>query len=564
MKKLIVPLLIAVCAGCVFARGGQAAGEARPSGEERRFDYTGDIATANFKSPNFTAPTVSDVALKAESANGVTGIVLTKSDSAANTGDLYLNAYRSGEELAISGAEIAAAVSVYNGAETPITVTKGKFSFVPQVLATANTKDEIIRVTMADGKVYNIHTVHEKLPLFEITANNNPDKGVYTAAIDGFLIRLSAEGTIVYYRYMGHLGRNLIANFEPHDIKEGRYYTYFCETNVNLRDPANGYNSGMFVVMDSNYAEVNYITLIPTNRHGEGYLDLHEFLLFSPTHWMSLSYSIERVQNIPLSVAASPEAYVQAGIIQEVKDGNVIMEIDSTDYPEFYALSMTQNEYAKSSPDIPASICDYVHPNSMNIDQRDGSIIVSMRSLSTIIKFDRKTGGVIWKLGGRRNEFAGLDSLTNVEGVPFLYQHDAKYVDKSVSGNESTISIFDNETNFSENLTRILMLKLDEKAKTGELVNIINGKDYDMITGKHHWGTHCGNAEYRSAKSVAIGWGLHVMFDLGAETLGTKALLSEINPQNGDLLYEITPMRNPNNAASKSSFFSYRVYKTAF
>jgi hypothetical protein len=563
MKKLIGFLLIAVCAGYVFARGGQQQ-DSRPAGEERRFDYTAAIAAANFKSPNFTTPNVSDVALKAESANGVTGIALTKSSSAANTGDLYLNAYSAGEELAISGIGIAAATSVYNGAETPITVTNGKFYFVPQVLATANTRDEIIRVAMTDGKVYNIHTVHEKLPFFDITANNNPDKGVYTAAIDGFLIRLSAEGTIVYYRYMGHIGRNLIANFEPHDIKEGRYYTYFCETDVNLRDPTMGYNSGMFVVMDSNYTEVNYITLIPTNHHGEGYLDQHEFLLLSPTHWISLSYSIERVNNIPSSVASSPEAYVQAGIIQEVKDGNVIIEIDSVDYPEFYALAMTQNEYAKSSPDIPASICDYVHLNSMYIDQRDGNIIVSMRSLSTIIKFDRKTGEVIWKLGGHGNEFTGLDSLANAEAILFLYQHDAKYVDKSVSGNESTISLFDNETNFNENLTRILVLKLDEKAKTGEVINIIDGKNYDTITGKHHWGTHCGNFEYQSAKSAVIGWGLHVMLDLNAETLGTKALLSEINPQNGDLLYEIASTRNPGNAASQSSFFSYRVYKTSF
>ena len=564
MKKLIVFLLILVFVGSVFA-GSRQQRDAKPAAsKEMRFDYTATIEAANFKSLNFTVPNVSDVALKAESASGVTGVVLTKPSNIANTGDLYLNAYSAGDELTISGTGIAAAVSVYNGAEAQITVTNGKFSFVPRVLATADTKDEIIRVTMMDGKVYNIHTVHEKLPLFEITANNNPDKGIYTAAIDGFLIRLNTEGTIVYYRYMGHIGRNLIANFEPHDIKEDRYYTYFCETNVDLRDPTSGYNSGMFVVMDSNYTEMNYITLLPTNRHGEGYLDQHEFLLFSPTHWMSLSYSIERVNNIPSSVAASPEAYVQAGIIQEVKDDNVIMEIDSVDYPEFYALAMTQNEYQKSSPDIPASICDYVHPNSMNIDQQDGNIIVSMRNLSTIIKFDRKTGKVIWKLGGHDNEFSGFDSLKNVEGFLFLYQHDAKYVDKSVSGNESTISIFDNETNFNENFTRTLMLKLDEKTKSGEVVNIINGNDYDTMTGRYHWATHCGNVEYQSAKRAIIGWGLHTAFDLSAETLGTKAFLSEINPQNGDLLYEITSMRNPNNAVSKSTFMSYRVYKTYF
>jgi hypothetical protein len=531
--------------------------------KEWRFDYTAKIAAANFKSSAFTAPEAAGVPLKVESARGITGAVLTKSSDAANTKDLYLNAYAAGDKLTISGTGIASAVNVYKGAETPVAVANDKFSFTPKSLATEDTQDEVVRVTMKGGEIYNIHTVHEKLPLFKINADNNPDKGVYTFSIEGFFIRLSTDGTIAYYRFMGHMGRNSIANFEPKDIAAGRYYTYFCETDASLRDPAQGYNSGMFVVMDSNYAEVNYVTLYPTDHHGEGYLDQHEFLLFSPTHWLSMSYSIEHVNNIPSASGDSTEAYVQAGIIQEVKDGKVLMEIDSVDYPELYALAMTSNDYAKSSPDVPASICDYVHPNSLDIDNRDNNIIVSLRSLSSILKFDRATGEIIWILGGRGNEFSGLDSLTNAEGVLFLYQHNAQYVDSSVTGNSSTISLYDNETNFTKNTTRALMLNLDEVNKTGKVVNLINCKDYDEKTGVYHWATHCGNVEYQTAKSAVIGWGLHVGLDLNADTIGTKAVLTEINPQNGDLLYEITPMRNPSNAASKMSFMSYRAYKTA-
>ncbi len=530
--------------------------------EPQRFDYTDEIAEANFKNTGYTVPKAAEVNLNVENTSGATGVVLVKSKDTAKSNDLFLNAYVAGDELTISGADITGAVKISKNVETALAVNDGKVAFVPEVLKVNDLQDEVIQITLATGEVYNIHTVPEKLPLFEITADKDPSDGVYSMAIDGFLIRINTEGEIVYFRAMDHQGKNLIANFQPHDLAEGRYYTYFFETNNALRDPGNGYNSGMFVLMDENYKEVRYITLAPTARHGEGYLDQHEIVMFSPTHWMALSYTREYVTNIPEGVAATTSAYVQAGIIQEVKDGRVVLEIDSVDYPEFYELAMTSNDYAASTLEDPASICDYVHPNSMNIDERSGDIIVSMRNMSSIVKFDRETGELIWILGGKGNQFAGLDELIKQQGVLFLHQHDAKYVAESVTGNKATISLFDNETNFGKNLTRTLMLELDEEAKTGKVVNIINGSDYDAITNKKHWGTHCGNVEYITPNSAVIGWGLHVKLDTNAQTLGQKAVLSEINPESGELLFELVPSRNPNNAAAKSSFMSYRSYKS--
>lgn len=530
---------------------------------ELRFDYTEEIAAANFKNTAYTTPKEAAVDLTVESTCGATGVVLVNSDDAENTKDLFLNAYVAGDTLTVSGSGIAKAVKEYKGTETPVAVVDNKFTFVPETLTAENYADEVIHVTLTTGEVYNIHTVPEKLPLFEITADNKPAAGVYSMAIDSFMIRVNTDGEIVYFRAMNHQGKNVLANFEPHDLDEGRYYTYFYETNTALRDPANGYNSGMFVLMDSNYTEVEYITLLPTERHGEGYLDQHEILLLSPTHWMLLSYTCEYVNNIPAEVAGSPAAYVQAGIIQEVENNEVIMEIDSVDYPEFYALAMTSNDYASSTVEDLKSICDYVHPNSIDIDERDGNIIVSMRSMSSIVKFDRETGEIVWILGGRGNEFTGLDELIQQEGILFLYQHNAKYVSESVTGNKATISLFDNETNFGKNLTRTLMIELDEETKTGKIVNVITGSDYDAITGMKHWGTHCGNVEYITPTSAVVGWGLHVKLDTDSATLGVKPVLSEINPETGELLFELVPDRNPNNAASMSSFMSYRAYKTA-
>lgn len=525
-----------------------------------RFDYTEEIAEANFKTTSYTVPEAANCGLNLTSATGATGVVLVSASDKTNTTDLFINAYVASDELTVSGADIVSATKIYGDIETPLTVSDGQFSFTPETITVENQIDEIIQVTLTDGTIYQIHTIPEKIPTFEITANNNPTSGIYAIAIDGFMLQINTDGEITYYRSMGHKGKNVVANFQPHDLTEGRYYTYFYETNTDLRDPDNGYNSGMFVLMDQNYKEIEYITLQPTETHGEGYLDQHEIYVFSPTHFMLLSYSREFVSNIPNTAAEVTSAYVQAGIIQEVKDGVVVLEIDSTDYPELYELAMTGNDYASSSV---SNYSDYVHPNSIDVDEKDDNIIVSLRSLSSVVKFDRETGEIIWILGGKGNQFSGLDELINSNGILFLYQHCAQYVDESITGNLTTISLFDNETNFGSNLTRTLMIELDENGKTGEVTNVINGADYDEETGTYHWGTHCGSVEYISSTSAVIGWGLHVKIDTNAETLGTKSVLSEVNPQTGELLFDLVPNRNPSNATSKSSFMSYRAYKTA-
>jgi hypothetical protein len=48
---------------------------------------------------------------------------------------------------------------------------------------------------------------------------------------------------------------------------------------------------------------------------------------------------------------------------------------------------------------------NWTHGNSLDIDS-DGNILVSFRNLSEITKIDSRTGAVLWRLGGLRNQFA--------------------------------------------------------------------------------------------------------------------------------------------------------------
>ena len=51
---------------------------------------------------------------------------------------------------------------------------------------------------------------------------------------------------------------------------------------------------------------------------------------------------------------------------------------------------------------------NWTHANSLAIDG-EGNILVSFRNLNEITSIDRRTGAVLWRLGGRRNQFALAD-----------------------------------------------------------------------------------------------------------------------------------------------------------
>jgi Arylsulfotransferase (ASST) len=61
---------------------------------------------------------------------------------------------------------------------------------------------------------------------------------------------------------------------------------------------------------------------------------------------------------------------------------------------------------------------NWTHGNSLDLDT-DGNLVVSFRSLSEIDKIDTKTGAVLWRMGGRRNQFAFEDAPTPA----FSFQH---------------------------------------------------------------------------------------------------------------------------------------------
>jgi hypothetical protein len=199
-----------------------------------------------------------------------------------------------------------------------------------------------------------------------------------------------------------------------------------------------GDDVGRYAIYDSSYRLVRYV------RPGNDLTgDMHEFLITSRnTALMTLSHRV--------SVKGRS---VLEGALQELdlNTGRVVFEWHSIEH-----VRLIESYYRL--PRNPDGIYDYFHINSIDVDH-DGNLLVSARNTHTVYKISRRTGEILWRLGGKRSDFA------LGPGVRFAWQHDAR---RQPNG---TLTLFDNAAApKTRKQSRGLVLRLDEERMRATLV----------------------------------------------------------------------------------------------
>lgn len=224
-------------------------------------------------------------------------------------------------------------------------------------------------------------------------------------------------------------------------------------------------------VLDEEFREIDRISLIPFNGSTFAEVDLHELLMLDVGHYVVPAYVPKQVNNDPTRPGQTVN--VTAAVIQEIQNGSVVMQWDSTDYPELYAFSTAGNGN------------DYAHLNSIDIDPRDGHFVASFRHLDCVMKIHRTTGEILWILGGPGDQFG----LTPDQRIS--HGHDARM---SANGG---LTLFDNGNAFLR--SRVVRVTLDESAKT-----VLT---FESFTLDGHFSSFMGSAQFLDANTLVAGWG---------------------------------------------------------
>src|SRR5918993_4697083 len=332
----------------------------------------------------------------------------------------------------------------------------------------------------------------DSAPSYIFVAPKNGDAG------QGGSMILDNDGQPVWL----HLLQN-----EDLDMMNFRVQTYEDETVLTWWEGYyTGYGQREYVIFDGSYREIARFTA--ANGY-EG--DHHEFLISPQDTTLIAIY--EAVPWDLSYIGGARRGVVWQGIVQEldIETGEVLFEWRSIDH---VALDET---YVTPLQDGRPGI-DYFHINSIDVDH-DDNLLVSARETSTIYKIDRKSGEVIWRLGGKKSDFEMRP------GTQFAYQHDAR------RQSDGTISIFDNGTTVFHNgipkaveESRGIVLELDEEEMTATLVREYTHPDKLFADA-------AGNMQVLPNGNVFIGWGRALVFSEFSKD-GELLLDARLPPEN--------------------------------
>ncbi len=210
-----------------------------------------------------------------------------------------------------------------------------------------------------------------------------------------------------------------------------------------------------YVILDESYQELASFAMqgYPTDGH-----DIE--ISADGTHAMMMSY-------VPVPYDLSPwggpaDASVIDVVIQEqeIATGEVTFEWRALDH-------ITPDE-TYDRMDVPPQMggaYDILHMNSLEYDA-DGNLLFSARSTDAVYKVDHDTGEILWRLGGKNNDFAFADAADMPSG-----QHDVRRLA------DGRLSLFDNGLRSEERVSRGAFYELDEENLTAELVGEMNADD---------------------------------------------------------------------------------------
>ncbi len=239
--------------------------------------------------------------------------------------------------------------------------------------------------------------------------------------------------------------------------------------------------------------------------------DGHEFILKNDGSYIVLGSTVSS-KNMS-SYGGHDSATIEGGAIQTFdSSGNLIFEWRGIDHYN------VQDDITPG--DLKVTPIDFEHANSIDIDS-EGNYLLSNRNLSEITKIDGATGKIIWRFGGKNNQFKLAGDALGIS-----CQHYARWL------KNGDILLFDNGVYHPVQESRAVEYDLDTNAMTATL-------KWQYRHTPALFAEVMGNAERLDNGNTFIGWGSEI-----------TVAATEVDPK-GNVVYEM----------SLPGTFSYRALK---
>jgi hypothetical protein len=278
------------------------------------------------------------------------------------------------------------------------------------------------------------------------------------------------HGNPVYF-HPAPQASDLVATVKPWSYRGERVLAWWQGQVVQP-----GYGRGHALVLDSAYRMRVEIRALRGRD-----MDLHALHLTPEATALFTCYP--QLVAMDLSSIGGPRnGQVMESVFQEidVATGRLLLEWHSLQH-----ISVEESYRPVAEP------YDYLHLNSIDVAP-DGNLLVSGRHTWALYKLDRRTGEVIWRLGGKRSDF------DLGPGVRFAWQHDGAWPSRD------RLTVFDDGSDgptVTEKRSRGLVLALDEPARRVSLEHAYIHPDQRLLA------VAMGSVQILPGGDVVVGWG---------------------------------------------------------
>jgi hypothetical protein len=349
--------------------------------------------------------------------------------------------------------------------------TSLNFDFLPEEMIRSEHLDEESCVflkkdfkTTGEPTIINGVAVPSDFPVFEpsIFKNNIASGRLFLNNWRGppYILILENDGTPYFYRRVEERSRDF--KVQPTGVLSRRVRGELFA----------------FVSMDKNY--VTQDTFACQNGL---YTDEHELQILSNGHALLIGYDFQKVDMSLVVPGGKTGANVIGNYVQELDlDKNVVFEWRSWDHFEITDLI---------GFDLTAQTIDYVHMNSIAVDY-DCHLVISSRHLSECTKINRQTGEIIWRLGGKKNQFDFINDPDQ-----FSYQHDIQ----PVPDKPDCYTLFDNGNFHDPKYSRAVEYRLDT-------IKMIAEKIWEYRHSPDRYANQMANVQRLPNGNTLINWAL--------------------------------------------------------
>ena len=298
------------------------------------------------------------------------------------------------------------------------------------------------QVTLQEGRSVRATFLPTNFPYYTVVNRGGVAPGVLVGSIGG----RTADRTSLYYVVLEPTGLSPLFSSTSQTLSR-----FLTPQGFDVVSASAG-----FGLKDETMAVVRSVSTV-------GYtLDTHDVKLWPNGHTLLFGTETRSINMSQLVANGRAVATVTGDVLQELDaDNHVVFE-----WHTFEHIPITDSFY-----DLSQATIDYAHVNALTLDPTDNHLLVSLRTTSEIVKINRRTGQVMWRLGGKANMFTFLGE--HPENAPYytVGQHD---VHRLANGN---LLFFDNGnisgggvTPNDRTYSRAVEYQLDEVNLTATLV----------------------------------------------------------------------------------------------